>query len=149
MKRLTSLLFLFAGVACGGSGDKPTAPATPVDPAVAAAVGTYTLTQVNGSALPALYFQNSQERFDFVSGSLVIRANKSYTKTQNLRITYPSGAAPKTSSGVENGTLSITGSQVTFFAPEGGVGAAFSYTGAYASGVVTSTLEGFSFGYTK
>ena len=129
MKKLLLMVSAFLLVACGGDG--PTSPSN--NP-----VGSYSLSQVNGAALPQTYFQNSVGYVEVVSGTLVLRQDGSYTETRNNRAVYITGGT-QSSSVVENGTYSITGTQVTFTIPASGGQSALSYTGAISGGAVTYT----------
>ena len=138
---VAALTLIFAA----GCGDGST---EPVDPRAAAA-GTYTLASYNSASLPALYFQNSAGRIDVISGSMVLRADGSFTETINLRTTYTSGAAPGNTPIVENGTFAVTGTQITFTLPPSGSAGGFSWTGAISGNVVSYTYEGDAWRYQK
>jgi hypothetical protein len=92
--RVTLLAGFIATVgvlACGGDDADP----DPVDPAVeAATVGTYTLTLVNGAALPFKYGQSDTSRFDLVSGQIVLEADKDMTDEQTTEETRLSNGQP-------------------------------------------------------
>lgn len=72
--RGTLLAVLFAAsVVAGACGDDDPVPPDPA--VVAATVGTYVLTTLNGTALPYMYHQSDTSRFDFVSGQIVLDAD--------------------------------------------------------------------------
>lgn len=141
MKRYIMALAVLGLAACGGSDS--TAP----DPGQAA-VGSYTLSQVNGTNVPMVYYQNTAGHVDITSGTISLRADHSFTETVNITTVYTSGGSQPTTA-VTNGTFSVTGTQVTFTVPAQGTDPAFSYTGAVAAGVVSYTYEGDSFKYQK
>jgi hypothetical protein len=67
------LAIVIAAGACGNDAD-------PVDPAAeAAAVGTYTLMQINGNSLPFKYAQSDTSQYNIVSGFIKLEANHDMT----------------------------------------------------------------------
>jgi len=88
---LASLAMLV--IACGG--DSALAPES--------AAGSYTLQTVNGSVLPAVFYQDSQEKDEFVNGSVALSADNSWTGKLTLR-----------------GTDLTTNEEYSFTAPIGG-----------------------------
>jgi hypothetical protein len=90
--RLTIMAGLFAtAIAAASCGEDAVA----VDPAAeAAAVGTYTLTAVNTSALPFKYGASDTSRFDIVSGKYVLEANHDVTRETITTETRLSNGAP-------------------------------------------------------
>ncbi|HEY2376692.1 MAG TPA: hypothetical protein VGH98_12015 [Gemmatimonadaceae bacterium] len=70
---LASLAMLL--IACGG--DKAIGPET--------VAGTYTLQTVNGNNVPAAFYEDSQERDEFVSGSVVLADDNSWTGQLGVR----------------------------------------------------------------
>lgn len=138
-------VFLLAGAltlaACGGSDSTAPNPN-------AAAFGNYSLNQVNGSPPPVTIFSNSAGRIDVTGGSMSLRSDLSFSETRNFRLVYSDGTSESTPA-VDNGTFSVTGSQITFTIPASGADPAFSYTGAVSGGVVTYTYNGASYRYQK
>jgi hypothetical protein len=80
-------------IACGG--DSTVAPES--------AVGSYTLQTVNGNRLPAVFYQDTQEKDEFVNGSVALSADNSWTGKLTLR-----------------GTDLTTNEEFSFTAPVGG-----------------------------
>lgn len=117
-------------------------------PKIGAEVGTYLLATVNGGGLPAIIFQNPAGRITVNSGSFLLREDHSYLETRNLNLVFTTGGQ-QSSTSVENGTYSVTGTQITFSIPASGSTAAFSYTGAVQSGVLTYTFDGIAYRYQK
>jgi hypothetical protein len=80
-------------IACGG------------ESAVAAVsvAGSYTLQTVNGNRLPAVFYQDTQEKDEFVNGSVALSADNSWTGKLTLR-----------------GTDLTTNEEFSFTAPVGG-----------------------------
>lgn len=136
MRKLLPLLFvlILPLSACGD--DAPTDPTQ-------AAVGTYTLVQVNGSTLPALIGQFAEGRIDVLSGTLTLRNDKSFTETVNVRITPTTGVI-QTFPSTENGTFTVTGTTVQFQTSERG-----SYSGTLSGNTLTYNVEGISATYQK
>lgn len=106
--------------ACGGGGGDAgiTGPAQPpkIDPYVAAA-GSYALTSVNGSvALPGSVFYTTPApggRLDISSGSMVLRADKSFTETFNFT-NIPVTGASTIDADVTTGTFVLTSGSIVF-----------------------------------
>lgn len=88
---LASLAMLV--IACGG--DSAVAPES--------VAGSYTLQTVNGNALPAVFYQDTQEKDEFVSGSVALSADNSWNGRLVLR-----------------GTDLTTSQEFSFTAPIGG-----------------------------
>ncbi len=128
---LTSLLPL---AACGDGG--------PTDPSQSA-VGTYTLVQVNGSALPALLGQFAEGGVDVLSGTLTLRGDRTYTETVNVRIT-PSTGVVQTFPAIEDGTFTVTGSTVQFQTSDGDT-----YSGTLSGTTLSYNVDGLSATYQK
>jgi hypothetical protein len=70
---LASLAMLL--IACGG--DKAVGPAT--------VSGTYTLQTVNGNKVPAAFYQDSQELDEFVSGTVMLADDNSWSGQLGVR----------------------------------------------------------------
>lgn len=126
-----ALLAFLAAAAC--SGDKVTEPEDLSAAPTAAAVGSYTLVQVNGINVPYTFFSDGFD-WEIASGTLVLRADRSYTETQmwdgNPEIT--------------NGTFLVVGSRIVFTVlPVAG------FPGTVSNGVVTYTLNGLAFQYQR
>lgn len=138
---LTAALVAVSITACGGDSTAP-------DP-IAAVAGSYTLTQVNGATPPVTVFQNTAGRIEYISGTMTLRTDGSYTETSTLRTIYNSGAAPQVNSLNENGTFTVVGSTLTFSVPPSGGDSGFSYTGAVSGGALTYTYEGMARRYQK
>jgi hypothetical protein len=133
MKRMAMVLLLATASACGDS----TGPSGSV-------AGTYTLRRMDGSTMPALYFQNIAGRIDILSGSLVLRADKSYTQTRVIRLTYyPSGDTETSTSTYDSGIYEVVGTQITFS------GAGDSYIGAVAGRAVSYTYDAHSWRFER
>jgi hypothetical protein len=92
--RATILAGLLATALVAGScgDDEPTEPVDPVRDA--AAVGTYTLTTVNATALPFKYGQSDTSRFDIVSGKITLESNHDVTRETVTTETRLSNGAP-------------------------------------------------------
>ena len=131
--------FLLAGlamllVACGG--DKATGPG--------AVSGNYSLRTVNGNNVPAVFFQDTQEKDEIVSGNINIVADNTWNGTFALRGT------DLTSSNVVNvnvpigGTYSLSGGTITLTdAPN-----QLTLTGTIGSGTLALGSDAFVLGET-
>jgi hypothetical protein len=74
--------------------------------------GTYVLERVNGGALPFLAEQIGSSRLDIIGGTLILRADGSYSGAVTSRQT--DGVTPLTFSQQSTGTFTVAASQVTF-----------------------------------
>jgi hypothetical protein len=143
LNKIAALAIVLGVAACGGDASGP----GESDP-YAQAAGSYALTTANGQ-LPYTYFQNSAGRAEIWGGTLVLRADRSYTETLNTRAVFTSGAPSQTSNAVENGTYTIVGTQITFTIPPSGGNAGLSYTGALSNRTLTYTYEGIAMSYLR
>lgn len=98
------------------------------------AVGTYTLVQVNGMALPARVTDTPEQQVDIVSGAMTVRADGSYRETRTNRVTDASGT--RTGSSFTEGTLHVTGSSLEVRERLGGT-----YSGSYAGETLSYTVS--------
>lgn len=97
---------------------------TPVDPAVeAAAVGTYHLVTVNGTAIPFKYGQSDTSRFDIDSGTIILEANHNMSDETTTTERKLSTGAPIGEPGVQRylGTWSIRGDSIRLSYPGLGI----------------------------
>lgn len=140
LRSLAVVLLSTLAVACSGDG--------PTGSAEARVSGTYNLSQINGQNLPATVFQSSAGRVEVTGGTMVLRDDRSYTETVQLRILPVNGTA-QTDQAIENGTFTVVGTNITFNVPASGGDPAFSYSGAVSGGVLTYTSEGLSVTYRK
>lgn len=108
---LASLAMLV--IACGG--DSAVAPES--------VAGSYTLQTVNGNVLPAVFYQDTQEKDEFVSGSVALSADNSWsgrltlrgtdlTTNQEFNVTAPIGGTYSLNSG--SITLTDANNALTF-----------------------------------
>lgn len=107
MKRL---LLILALAACG---DSPTGPAT--------LVGSYVLTEVNGSALPAIVYPGGVVS----GGTMVLREDGTFTET--FRLTNGNDV-------VETGAYTVSGDAAAFVTYYG-----YRYTGVIEASTLVST----------
>jgi hypothetical protein len=78
-----------------------------------AAVGIYSLVELNGSALPIQVGQQADGQVEVISGYLTLRRDSSYVAVINTRVTAPAGPVRIVAS-VEIGTFSAEGNAVQF-----------------------------------
>lgn len=78
MRTISLALALAVLSACGGS-DKTTGPKT--------VPGSYSLNNVNGSGLPAVYYQEPGYKLEVTAGAINLSANGSFTDTYSFRET--------------------------------------------------------------
>ena len=133
MRRL--LLGLLLAVACGGS-DSTTAPV------VVSALGTWSLSTVNGSPLPYVVAQSGTNKAEVIGGSLTVSAS-SYAVTLTGRNTVNGVAS--TSSGSDAGTYSTNGTAITLRSNSDGS----TITGSFAANALTLTEQGGAYVFTR
>lgn len=133
--RTIAMAAMLAGAAACGDG---TAPA--VRP-----VGEWTLARVNGSPTPALLLLNSAGTVTAERGTLSVRADGSFTETQDRKAVFFTGAQFVTTVR-ENGTWTATDAAVTFVIP-GAPGV--SYTGSFDARALRFTFDGTTYEFTR
>src|SRR5438105_15543976 len=100
--------FLLAGlamllVACGGS--------TAAGPETLS--GTYTLRTVDGKTVPAVVFQDSQERDEVLSGSITLSSDKSWSGILAVRATDLTSSQVFPQTFPIGGTYTVSGGSIT------------------------------------
>jgi hypothetical protein len=120
-------------------------PATP-EP-VAAALGTYTLVQLDGAPLPAFLLEDRRGRFEVLNGSIILRSDGSYRVDESYSFTPVTGV-PEPSSAFELGTFSIVGESVEFKVG-GGVGAAVMRSGTWRGDTLLYDRDGIILRYQR
>jgi hypothetical protein len=117
--RATILAGLLAtALVAGNCGDDE--PSEPVDPArEAAAVVTYTLVSINGTALPFKYGQSDTSRFDITEGRIILTADRNLTDETTTAETRLSNGAPIGVEAVQRyiGTWALRGDSIRFVYP--------------------------------
>lgn len=81
---MVALASLVAAGACGSSSDSPTGPAVPTTP-----VGSYTITTVNGKALPVALFADASYTYEVTQGKLSLGSDGKYSVVTTFRQTLP------------------------------------------------------------
>lgn len=103
------------------------------DPSLA---GRYTLTAVNGGALPIIFQNNASGRIDLLSGHIDIQADGDFEQVLGFRETPTGGTAgPRTST--TEGDVTVTGSTIRFSPRLGSA-----YSGTLNGNTITYTLTG-------
>ena len=103
MRRLIGLAALLMLVACGGDSTGPNADVT----------GNYTLQTVNGASVPAVVFQDSQEKDELTAGNINLNADKTWSGNLTARVTDLMSGATGTFSAPGNGTYTSSGGTIT------------------------------------
>jgi hypothetical protein len=104
-------------VACGG--DKATGPN--------AVTGNYTLRTVNGTSLPATFYQDDVERDEFLAGNIVLADDHSWTGNLTVKATaIPGGDLLFNGPLPISGTYALNASSITI--TDGAHGLSFSGT---------------------
>lgn len=138
---LTRNLLLVAGTvtllsACGSDATQPSRTVE----------GTFSLTTVNGEALPfTLVEDDPDNRVDLVSGVIVTTVDRTFTDVMNFLIVEDGAEATDTEQ--LNGTYILSGNTISFTV-SGGVGG---YTGQLneAAGTITQNISGLTLVYTS
>lgn len=80
------------------------------------AAGTYSLAEYNGAAIPATIVQNEEGRILMTSATMVLREDRSYSETRNIKIILTTGEEA-TNAQRETGTYTVTGNEIAFTFP--------------------------------
>ena len=123
--------------ACGDGGTGPSA---------ADVTGTYTLPTANGVSLPATVYENSDFKFEVLSGALILTSDKRYREPVSFRVTDKASSQVFTASEEDTGTYTVKGSNITFTSADPDVG---TYAGTVNNGTISYTLEGVNLVYRK
>jgi len=107
MRRLIALVALAAAVGCGTDNGTGTEPSDGVSVS-----GTYTLTTINGSALPFRTQDDANIKVDMVSSVYTI-SQGTFTQTSTYRIT-PTGSPTQTETDTESGTVTYSNGTAHF-----------------------------------
>lgn len=134
LRTLVCAALLVGAGACGDS----TAPG-------ARPVGTWQLARVNGAPTPALLLLNSAGTVTAERGTLTVRADGSFTETQDRRAVLSSGAQFVNTVN-DNGTWTATSGAITFVIP-GAPGV--SYTGNFDARSLRYTFDGVTYEFTR
>jgi len=150
---LAALLSVCFVAACGGGGgDAVTAPPPPPPDPYVVAAGTYALLSVNGSlGLPVSIVYTTPApggRLDITSGSMVLRADKTFKEV--FRFTdVPASGASRADSDVTTGTFTLGGGVIAFSTPDP-PNPAHTWSGTLdASGTISYNDQGFQAVYKK
>ncbi|HKN66131.1 MAG TPA: hypothetical protein VJW73_07625 [Gemmatimonadaceae bacterium] len=123
MRRLVLAAVAMLLVACGG--DKATGP-EPV-------TGSYTLRTVNGTALPATFYQDDVEKDQLFAGTISLAADHSWTGSLSVDATaIPGGQVLFHAPIPVSGTYALNASTITITDPQG-----LSFTGTVTGGTMT------------
>jgi len=103
MRTLIGSVLLATLVACGGDSTGPNA----------SVAGNYTLRTVNGSNVPAVVFQDAQEKDEVTAGNINLNADKTWSGSLSARVTIPSSGVSSTTTVPANGTYTTNGGAIT------------------------------------
>jgi len=123
MRRHVLVALAMLLVACGG--DKATGPE--------AVTCSYTLRTVNGSALPATFYQDDVEKDQLFAGTISLAADHSWTGSLSVDATaIPGGQVLFHAPIPVSGTYALNASTITITDPQG-----LSFTGTVSGGTMT------------
>jgi hypothetical protein len=132
MRKAIGFVLLALALACGG--DKVSGPGSE------SIAGSYSLTTIDGAALPTVVVQAPDDKLEVTTGSLSLHGDNSYLLTFNLRETQGGTVTVETLS--ESGAYSRASETVSFH-PSDDSG---DWSASYASGgTLTATLDGVTF----
>jgi len=114
-------------IACGG--DKAIGPET--------VTGSYALQTVNGNKIPAVFYQDDQEKDEFVSGSVALSADNSWTGRLALRGTDLTTSEEFSFTAPIGGTFSLRSGSITLTAANNGL----IFTGTVGGGTLAIGTE--------
>ena len=103
MRRLVGSALLVMLVACGGDSTGPNADVT----------GNYTLRTVNGGNVPAIVYQDTQEKDEITSGNIILNADKTWNGVLSARVTDLTSGATDTFSVPASGTYTNASGTLT------------------------------------
>lgn len=103
MRRLAGSALLVMLAACGGDSTGPNA----------SIAGSYTLQTVNGVNVPAVVFQDTQEKDELTGGNISLNTNKTWTGVLTARITDLTSSTSQTFNAPANGTYTSSGGTIT------------------------------------
>jgi hypothetical protein len=127
--------------ACGG--DSPGGPGEPTGPSNSTPIGAYSITTVNGKALPVAVFNEPSYKYEVTGGSLTLTSDRKYTVVTSFRQTIPGNVSMFTDSTF--GTWSQSGAQINLVngedadAKDQGTWAGMQLTFALTDGKSTTT----------
>ena len=104
MRKLVFSALVAVLVACGG--DSATGPNASV-------TGNYTLRTVNGNNVPAVVFQNAQEKDELTAGNINLNGDQTWTGSLSLRVTDLATNAVARISAPANGTYTTNNGSIT------------------------------------
>ena len=115
-------------------------------PSAVDVTGTYTLQTANGASLPATVYEDSDFKFEVLSGSLILTSDKRYREPVSFRFTEKASNQVFTASEEDTGTYTVSGSNITFKSADPDVG---TYAGTVNNGTISYTVEGINLVYRK
>lgn len=104
MRKLIGFVLLATIAACGG--DKATGPNASI-------TGNYTLRTVNGMNVPAVVFQDAQEKDELTGGNINLNADKTWSGSLSGRVTDLTTGESGTISVPANGTYTSNNGSIT------------------------------------
>ena len=127
MRRFVASVLLVMLAACGGDSTGPNGDLT----------GSYTLRTVNGANVPAVLYQDSQEKDELTGGNINLNADKTWSGTLSTRVTDLTSGGVGTFSAPAGGTYSSSGGTITLTE----AGGASQLTGSVSAGTLTISAD--------
>lgn len=126
-----------AAVSCGGGSD------TIAPPAPDAAVGVYTLTTINGQALPVVIEQAGNDKAEITAGVVTLKADKTFTDITQVRVTVSGNVSSQTENAAGTWTRQVNTVQ---FTPAGFTAYSMTWDGGNR---LTQVIDAFTLIYIK
>lgn len=102
MRRFLGSALLATLVACGGDSTGPKSVA-----------GNYTLRTVNGASVPAVVYQDAQEKDEITAGNINLSSSNTWTGLLTVRATDVASGQTLTFNSPANGTFTTSGGSIT------------------------------------
>ena len=144
MRRVLLLVLPVFAAACLST---PTDNTPPLEPTDANVAGAFSLTSINGGALPVLVSISSAQESDLTSDTVSIASDGTWTETSVYRITQLSDNTTSTNTSVISGSYTIANQQINFLQTSGTASLAFA--GSVKGDRLTILFAGSQFVYAR
>jgi hypothetical protein len=109
--------------------------------------GTYTLVDIGGEAPPVTLLEDDFFRIDLISGTLILRANGTYSEPLLFEFTDKTDDTSERETGTDTGTYTVlSATALTFTSDDPDIG---SYSATISGNELTYSFEGTQIRYRK